>query len=68
MALSKVNLGRIAEDGAVTAAKITDGTLVNADFNACAAIASTKADLTTSTELNNAIFEFKKRNRRFGKI
>ena len=56
MALSKVNLGRIAEDGAVTTAKITDGTLVNADFNACAAITSTKADIAQSTELTNAIF------------
>ena len=56
MALSKINLGRIAEDGAVTTAKITDGTLVNADFNACAAITSTKADIAQSTELTNAIF------------
>ena len=57
MALSKINLGRIAEDGAVTTAKITDGTLVNADFNACAAITSTKADIAQSTELTNAIFK-----------
>ena len=64
MALSKIHLGRMAEDSSVTSAKITDGTLVNADFNACAAITASKAAVGTSTEIaaatmNVALLGFK---------
>ena len=42
MALSKVNIGRIAEDDAISAAKIVDGTIVNADVSPSAAIGTGK--------------------------
>ena len=54
MALSKVNIGRIADDGAVKSVNIVDGTITNADVNACAAIVSTKTDTMTTTQKNNA--------------
>ena len=41
MALSKIKNTGIT-DSSVTSAKILDGTIANADVNACAAIASTK--------------------------
>jgi hypothetical protein len=42
MALSKIHLGRIAEDGAVKSSNITDGTIVNADVSPSAAIGTGK--------------------------
>jgi hypothetical protein len=54
MALSKVNIGRIAEDGAVTSDKISNGSIVNADINACAAIVQSKTDTMSATQKNNA--------------
>ena len=42
MPLSKVNIGRIAEDGSVTSAKIADDSIVNADLNSSAAIPESK--------------------------
>jgi len=44
----------------VTSAKITDGSIVNADVNACAAIASSKLTVDTSTlEQNISLLGFK---------
>jgi trehalose/maltose hydrolase-like predicted phosphorylase len=54
MALSKVNIGRIAEDGAVKSVNIVDGTITNADVNACAAIVQSKTDTMSETQKNNA--------------
>ena len=54
MALSKIHLGRMAEDSSVTSAKITDGTIVNADLNACAAVTVSKTATGTTTEIANA--------------
>lgn len=43
------------EDGAVTSAKIADGTIVNADINASAAIADTKlATISTAGKVSNS--------------
>src|SRR6056300_667793 len=47
MPISKVKTGSIT-DSAVTSAKIQDGSIVNADINACAAIASSKLTVDTS--------------------
>src|SRR5210317_2276741 len=47
MPISKVKTGSIT-DSAVTSAKIQDGSIVNADINACAAIASGKLVVDTS--------------------
>ena len=47
MPISKVKTGSIS-DSAVTSAKIQDGSIVNADINACAAIASSKLTVDTS--------------------
>src|SRR5210317_2421010 len=47
MPISKVKSGSIT-DSAVTSAKIQDGSIVNADINACAAIASSKLTVDTS--------------------
>ena len=54
MALSKVNIGRIAEDGAVKSVNIVDGTITNDDINACAAIVQSKTDTMSTTQKNNA--------------
>ena len=52
MALSKIKNTGIT-DSSVTSANIQDGTIVNADVNACAAIASTKiACVAASSEIN----------------
>ena len=52
MALSKIKNTGIT-DSSVTSAKILDGTIANADVNACAAIASTKvACVAASSEIN----------------
>ncbi len=42
MALSKIHLGRMAEDSSVTSAKITNDTIVNADVSPSAAIGTGK--------------------------
>ena len=53
MALSKIKNTGIA-DSSVTSAKIEDGTIVNADINACAAIASSKlSGIVSSCEASN---------------
>jgi len=53
MALSKIKNTGIA-DSSVTSAKIEDGTIVNADINACAAIASSKlSGVVSSCEASN---------------
>ena len=54
MALSKINLGRIADDSSVKTANIVDGTITNADVNASAAIVSSKTNTMTETQKNNA--------------
>ena len=65
MALSKVHISRMADDSSITSAKILDGTIVNADLNACAAITATKTSgFATSTNLgvvdqNVALLGFK---------
>jgi hypothetical protein len=52
MPLSKIKSTGI-DDNSVTSAKILDGTIVNADVNACAAIASSKlSGAVTSAEAN----------------
>ena len=64
MALSKIKNTGIA-DSSVTSANIEDGTIVNADINACAAIASSKLSGIVSTceantiEQNIALLGFK---------
>jgi hypothetical protein len=58
MPISKVKSGSIT-DTAVTSAKIEDGSIVNADINACAAIASSKLTVDTSaleTDINTNKF------------
>jgi len=58
MPISKVKTGSIS-DSAVTSAKIQDGSIVNADINACAAIASSKLTVDTSaleTDINTNKF------------
>ena len=50
MALSKVNLGRIAEDSSVTSAKITNSTIANTDVSPSAAIGSAKTTLGTAAQ------------------
>ena len=58
MPISKVKSGSIT-DSAVTSAKIQDGSIVNADINACAAIASGKLTVDTSaleTDINTNKF------------
>jgi len=58
MPISKVKSGSIT-DSAVTSAKIQDGSIVNADINACAAIASSKLTVDTSaleTDINKNAF------------
>ena len=42
MPLSKINIGRIAEDSSITSAKIADDSIVNADLNSSAAIPESK--------------------------
>ena len=54
MALSKINLGRIADDSSVKTANIVDGTITNADVNASAAIVSSKTNTMSETQKNNA--------------
>jgi len=54
MALSKINLGRIADDSSIKTANIVDGTITNADVNASAAIVSSKTNTMTETQKNNA--------------
>ena len=56
MALSKVHLGRALGSNTIGSSKIDDGTLVNADFATCAAIAQTKTNAGSTTEVNNATF------------
>jgi hypothetical protein len=56
MALSKIHLGRALGSNTIGSAKITDGTLVNADFANCAAIAQSKTATGSTTEVNNATF------------
>jgi len=56
MALSKIHLGRALGSNTIGSAKITDGTLVNADFATCAAVAQTKTATGSTTEVNNATF------------
>ncbi len=52
MPLSKIKSTGI-DDNSVTSAKILDGTIVNADVNACAAIANTKlSGVVTSADAN----------------
>ena len=54
MPLSKIKSTGI-DDNSVTSAKILNGTIVNADVNACAAIANTKlSGVVTSAEANVA--------------
>ena len=50
MALSKVNIGRIAEDSSITSAKITNSTIANADVSPSAAIGSAKTTLGTAAQ------------------
>ncbi len=50
MALSKVNIGRIAEGSSITSAKIADDSIVNADINASAAIGTGKTADTFKTQ------------------
>jgi hypothetical protein len=50
MALSKIHLGRIAEDGAVKSSNITDGTIVNADVSPSAAIGTGKHATSFKTQ------------------
>ena len=59
MALSKIHLGRALGSNTIGSAKITDGTLVNADFATCAAVAQTKTATGSTTEVNNATFKVK---------
>ena len=70
MALSKVNIGRIADGDVITSAKIADDSIVNADLNSSAAIATSKispeiktqADATTDfnqKHFNIALLGFK---------
>ena len=54
MALSKINLSRIADDSSVKTANIVDGTITDADINASAAIVSSKTNTMTETQKNNA--------------
>ena len=54
MALSKIKGTGIA-DSSVTSAKITDGTIVNADVSACAAIAASKVSGAVTTTEAGAI-------------
>ena len=54
MALSKINLGRIADDSSVKTANIVDGTITNADVNASAAITQSKTSTMSATQKNNA--------------
>ena len=54
MALSKINLGRIADDSSVKTANIVDGTITNADVNASAAITQCKTNTMSATQKNNA--------------
>ena len=56
MALSKIHLGRALGSNTIGSAKITDGTLVNADFNSCAAVTQSKTATGSTTEINNAHF------------
>ena len=56
MALSKIHLGRALGSNTIGSAKITDGTLVNADFANCAAVAQSKTATGSTTEVNNATF------------
>ena len=56
MALSKIHLGRALGSNTIGSAKITDGTLVNADFATCAAVAQSKTATGSTTEINNAQF------------
>ena len=64
MALSKIK-GTGITDSSVTSAKITDGTIVNADISSCASIASTKISGAVTTaevsaiEQNIALLGFK---------
>ncbi len=63
MALSKINLGRAAEDGAITSAKIASD-VTNNDMNNSAAIDVSKTNLMSSTqkttiEQNIALLGFK---------
>ena len=50
MALSKVHIGRIAEDSSITSAKIDNGTIVNADVSPSAAVGLAKTDLGTAAQ------------------
>mgnify|MGYP000176575923 CR=1 FL=1 len=50
MPLSKINIGRIAEDSSVTSAKIADDSIVNADINSSAAIGTGKTADTFKTQ------------------
>jgi hypothetical protein len=70
MPLSKINIGRIAEDSSITSAKIADDSIVNADINSSAAIGTgkhatafkTQTDATTdfnTKHFNVALLGFK---------
>ena len=50
MALSKIHLGRAAENDTITSAKIGND-IANVDINACAAIDVSKANLMTFERL-----------------
>ena len=56
MALSKIHLGRALGSNTIGTSKIVDGTLVNADFATCAAVAQAKTATGSSTEINNINF------------
>ena len=53
MAISKIKTGSIT-DSAITSAKISDGTIVNADISPSAAIASSKTVICTAVTDSNA--------------
>ena len=64
MALSKVHIGRIAEDSSITSAKIDNGTIVNADVSPSAAVGLAKTTLgsaaqKTAIEQNIGVLGFK---------
>jgi len=50
MALSRVHIGRIAEDSSITSAKIDNGTIVNADVSPSAAVGIAKTNLGTAAQ------------------
>ena len=61
MALSKINIGRIADDSSVTSAKIADDSIVNADINSSAAIGTGKHATAFKTQ-TEATTDFNQRH------